>query len=127
MKDQLSNYYLDKDEPIKSCLLGLRDIILTQDKAIENVLKYGMPFFTYQGKMFCYLWLHKKDNMPYIGFVEGKHLNHPDLLTEKRARMKILLIDPEKNLPIKTIKGLLKESLELYKSGKIKTNKKRSY
>lgn len=124
MKDQLSNYYLNKDEPVKSCLMALREIILAQDSNIENTLKYGMPFFTYKGKMFCYLWIHKQHNLPYIGFVEGNRLKHPDLLKEKRARMKILLINSEKDLPIKTIKALLKEALELYKSGKIKINKR---
>ncbi|MCZ8216903.1 MAG: DUF1801 domain-containing protein [Cyclobacteriaceae bacterium] len=124
MHDRLNNYYLDKDEPFKSCLLALRDIILTQDIHVENTLKYGMPFFTYEGKMFCYLWIHKQHNLPYIGFVEGNRLKHPDLLQEKRARMKILLIDPEKDLPLKTIKGLLQEALALYKSGKIKVKKK---
>jgi len=51
--------------------------------------------------MFCYLWVHKKYGKPYLGIVEGKKIKHPDLLTEKRARMKILLIDPEKDLPAK--------------------------
>jgi Domain of unknown function (DU1801) len=124
MKEQLSNYYLNKDEPVKSCLMALRETILAQDNNIENVLKYGMPFFTYKGKMFCYLWIHKQHNLPYIGFVEGNRLKHPDLLKEKRARMKILLINPEKDLPLKTIKGLLSDALEFYKSGKIKINKK---
>ncbi|GCC52269.1 DUF1801 domain-containing protein [Chryseotalea sanaruensis] len=124
MKDQLSNYYLDKDEPVKSCLMALREIILAQGSEIENTLKYGMPFFTYKGKMFCYLWIHKQHNLPYIGFVEGNRLKHPDLLKEKRARMKVLLINPEEDLPIKKIKLLLKEALELYKSGKIKIKTK---
>jgi hypothetical protein len=40
--------------------------------------------------MFCYLWVHKKYQRPDIGIVEGNRINHPDLLVEKRARMKIL-------------------------------------
>ncbi|WP_305775238.1 DUF1801 domain-containing protein [Flavobacterium sp. ACN6] len=42
----------------------MRDIILKQDTDITNVLKYGMPFFCYKGKMFCYLWIHKNSNSP---------------------------------------------------------------
>jgi hypothetical protein len=56
--------------------------------------------------------------------VEGKRLNHPALLSEKRFRMKIMLFDPNKDLPIRTIRAILKQALELYKSGVIKTNER---
>jgi hypothetical protein len=61
--------------------------------------------------MMCYLWVHKKVLLPYLGIVEGKHINHPNLIIEKRARMKILLIDPEKDLQIETIDSILKDML----------------
>ncbi len=79
-----------------------------------------MPFFCYQGKMFCYLWVHKKHKLPYIGIVEGKKMEHPDLIIEKRSRMKIMLLDPNADLPIKTIERILQQALNLYKSGEIK-------
>jgi hypothetical protein len=120
MLREIDNFYLDQEEPIKSCLIALREIILQQDKDITAAWKYGMPFFCFRGKMFCYLWFHKTLQQPYIGFVEGKHLNHPKLLTEKRARMKIYLIDPAKDLPVRTVEKLLNLSLHLYKSGMIK-------
>ncbi len=66
--------------------------------------------------MFCYVWTHKKYRQPYIGFVEGNHLKHPELIQEKRARMKILLIDPEKNIPIQKINRILKEAIFFYQS-----------
>lgn len=116
----INNFYLQKDEPAKSCLLALRKIILSQDKEITEAWKYGMPFFCYRGKMFCYLWLHKKYLQPYIGIVEGKHFSHPDLLQEKRSRMKILLISPDKDLPVAKIKMILKQALDLYKIGEVK-------
>ncbi|MEO5583108.1 MAG: DUF1801 domain-containing protein, partial [Saprospiraceae bacterium] len=74
----------------------------------------------YKGRMFCYLWVHKKYKQPYIGFVEGKHFDNPKLIQEKRSRMKIILFDPTKDLPIKTIISLLQQALNLYRSGKIK-------
>lgn len=118
MKD-LDNFYLQQDEPNKSCLLALRSIILAQHKDITTVLKYGMPFFCFKGKMFAYLWMHKKYNKPYIGMVEGKHLMHKDLIQENRSRMKIMLFDADKNIPIKTIEKILKDAIDLYVSGKI--------
>lgn len=111
----IDNYFLQKEEPLKSCLQFLRGYILTQDTNITEAWKYGMPFYCYKGKMFCYLWTHKKYNQPYLGIVEGKRINHPDLLLEKRARMKILLINPNKDIPIKKINSILKEVLALYK------------
>jgi len=52
-----------------------------------------MPFFSYRGTMFCYLWVQKKDLMPYVGFVEGlcmgvfyefKHGGYSDFLIASR-------------------------------------------
>src|SRR6188768_3635687 len=111
----IDNYFLQLDEPAKSCLLFLREYILNQDPKISETWKYGMPVYCYNGKMFCYLWFHKKYQQPYIGIVEGKLITHPDLLMEKRARMKILLLDQTKDLPMKKIKNILKMVLALYK------------
>ena len=110
----IDNWFLQKDEPVKSCLQFLRVHILKQDTAIKEAWKYGMPFFCYNGKMICYLWVNKKTNWPYLGIVEGKKINHPDLIIEKRARMKILLVDPAEDIPIKKINAILKEVLALY-------------
>ena len=60
MLNALDNYFLKQEEPAKSCLLFLRNYILEQDANINETWKYGMPFYYYQGKMFCYLWTDKK-------------------------------------------------------------------
>ena len=107
-------------------MLALRDIILKLDPEITAQMKYGMPFFCYKGKMFCYLWFHKKHQQPYLGMVEGSHLHHPNLIIEKRSRMKIMLFNPDEDLPIETIEHILQEALNLYRSGTIKiTSNKR--
>ena len=120
MSEALQSFYLQKDEPLRSCLLSLRDLILQQDADISESLKYGMPFFLYRGKMFCYLWIQQKSGLPYIGFVEGKLLEHPQLVTEKRARMKIFLLDAQIDLPVEEIHTLVTEALDLYRNGKVK-------
>jgi hypothetical protein len=66
-----------------------------------------MPFFCYKEKMFCYLWVHKITHQPYIGIVEGKYIEHPDLIMEKRSRMKIMLFDPNDDLPVDIIENIL--------------------
>jgi hypothetical protein len=114
MKD-LDLFYLQKEEPVKSCLLFLREHILNHDKNITEAWKYKMPFFCYKGKMFCYLWVHKKNGLPYIGIVEGRRIDHPALIIEDRARMKIMLLDPNTDLPVETINSILKIALSFYK------------
>lgn len=111
----IDNWFLNQEEPAKSCFLFLREFIPTLDKRITEEWKYGLPFYYLNGKMFCYLWNHKKLKQPYIGIAEGYQINHPDLLQEKRARMKILLIDPLKDIPVKKIKLILKQAIALYK------------
>jgi hypothetical protein len=79
-----------------------------------------MPFFCFREKMFCYLWMHKKYLQPYIGIVEGTKFDDPDLIQEKRSRMKIMLIDPAKDLPILKISDILQKAVNLYKTGERK-------
>ena len=122
MVEQLHNFYLDKEEPNKSVLLALRSIILEQDKNITETQKWGMPCFCYKKKMFCFLWTDKKTDEPYILMVEGKYLNHSKLEEGSRSRMKILRVNPDKNLHIKTIEGILQNALDLYRKGIIKLN-----
>jgi hypothetical protein len=111
----IDNYFLQKEEPFKSCLQFLRGYILKFDSDITEGWQYGMPFFYYKGKRSCYLWVHKKHRKPYIGIVDGNKITHPDLIAEKRSRMKILLLDPGKNMPVRKINATLKEVLKLYR------------
>lgn len=113
-------FYLQYEEPIKGTLLALRGIIMQQDKDITTTWKYGMPFFCYKVKMFCYLWVHKKYKHPYIGIVEGKRFDESFLIQEERSRMKIMLLDPNKDLPLKKIETILQKALNFYKTGEIK-------
>lgn len=111
---EIDNYFLQQKEPIKSYLLALRDYILSYDENISEAWQYRMPFYCYNGKRFCYLWVHKKYRQPYLGIVDGKKLDHPKLILEKRARMKIMLFDANKDVPIKTIRSILKSTIGLY-------------
>ncbi|MCU4175969.1 DUF1801 domain-containing protein [Carboxylicivirga sp. N1Y90] len=113
-------FYQKQNEPNKSCFLALRSIILNQDENVSETVKYGMPCFCYFNKAFCYLWTDKKSGEPYILFVEGEYLNHAELEKGSRARMKILKVNPNIDLPLNTITQLLNSALDLYKNGTIK-------
>ncbi len=106
-------FYLNHEEPNKSCLLALRKIILDQDETVNETRKWGMPCFCLRKRMFCYLWTDKKTKEPYLLFVDGKNLHHAELEQGNRSRMKIFRVSPDKDLPLGTIEYLLKEALEL--------------
>ena len=63
--------------------------------------------------MFCYLWINKKTHRPYIGIVDGRMIAHPLLIIEKRSRMKIILLDAEQDIPVKTIDEILKLAIDM--------------
>ena len=109
------NYFDRLNEPIKGCLLALKDFISGFDDAITQEWKYSMPFFYHKGKMLCYFHTHKKTGEPYIGFVDGGLLDFPELVQEKRARMKILPINPEADIDLALLGSILKASLDLRK------------
>lgn len=114
MNKELDHFYQSKKEPHKSCLLTLRDIILDFDNNLGHTMKYGMPCFVYKNKHFCYLWIDKKTNEPYILVVEGDQIDHPNLIKGDRKRMKILPIDSNKDIPLQTIHEIFNLALKFY-------------
>ena len=110
---EIDQFYLGNEEPNGSCLLALREIILELDPEISETVKYTLPCFLYKRKMFCYLSVEKKSDQPYILMVDGIRLNHPALEQGDRKRMKILRIDPAKDLPMNIIHEVLHEALDL--------------
>ncbi|WP_221390797.1 DUF1801 domain-containing protein [Dyadobacter sp. NIV53] len=115
---EIDNYFLQKEEPVRSCLAALRYLILHQHSHVREVWTYKMPFYYFKKengteKRICYLWINKKTNEPYIGIVDGKDVIHPDLVAEKRSRMKIMPIDPKKDLPVEKIKEILRQAMNL--------------
>lgn len=112
MLPTLQHFYLNASEPNKSCLLALRSLILTHHAEITETVKYGMPCFCYQNRMFCYLWVDKKTHKPYILLVDGKHIDHPALEAGTRTRMKILRIEPTSDLQIELISVILQLGIE---------------
>ncbi len=113
MVENTEDFYLNKEEPVKGCLLALRKIILEQDSFMTETLKYGMPCFCYKKKIICYLWTDKKTGEPYILIADGQKVDHPALETGSRSRMKILKVNPELDIPIETIKNILQTALRI--------------
>jgi len=114
MLREIDQYFLNKNEPQKSCLLALRSLILNYDKDLSESWKYRMPCYLYKNNPFCYLWTDKLTGQPYILMVKGNLINHLQLIQGKRARMKILPIDPNEDIPMDIIDEIFQQRLILY-------------
>jgi len=115
MTSPIDNFFLQHSEPNKSCLLFLRKLILEQNEFITEKMNYGMPCYYYNGKRFCYLWTDKKTGQPYILFVDGNKIEHPEIVQGDRKRMKIFYVDAEKDMDVKIVKELLELAIDLIK------------
>lgn len=93
--------------------MALRQIILNCDAHITPEWKYGLPFFYYKSKMLCYLWKDKITKEPYIGFMDGMKIIHPALEQGDRSRVRILRVNPEKDIDKKEIVDLVHAAISV--------------
>lgn len=103
----IDSYFQKQQEPARSTLIWLRDHIKKQHAELEERFRYGMPFFDLDGKMYCYLWCSSSTGTPYVGFVDGAIMDHPALVQGDRKRMKVFLVDPTKDAPVKVLNEVL--------------------
>ncbi len=94
-----------QEEPVKSCLVALKSIICNYNRDFLPQWKY---------RLFCYLWIDKKTQFPYIAIGKGVQIEHPDLIQGNRTFVKLLMIDPEKDIPIKKINEIFDLAMKLY-------------
>lgn len=111
---EIDQFYFDKKEPVKACLLALKTIISNYNKSFSHQWKYRLPCFMHQDQIFCYLWIDKKSQFPYIAIGKGVKIDHPDLIQGNRTFVKLLMINPERDIPIDTIYTIFDMAMELY-------------
>lgn len=105
----IEEYFFRIPEPEQTMLLFLRKKILSSDDLISETFSFQLPFLKYKKKMLCFFYYSKKHQKHYLSFYHGDRLNHPLLLSESRKKFKILLLDPEEDLPLELIFELLEE------------------
>tara|TARA_B110000091_G_C13536426_1_gene358538 strand:- start:8 stop:295 length:288 start_codon:yes stop_codon:yes gene_type:complete len=89
-----TNYYLKQEEPYKSCLLALKEIVLFCTKTLPQNGSKASPSFIIKIKMLCYFWKDKKTQEPYIGICRGNEIDHPLLEAGNIKKMKIFRVNP---------------------------------
>ncbi|RFC55845.1 DUF1801 domain-containing protein [Brumimicrobium aurantiacum] len=114
MENKTHNFFLSKEEPNKSCLLALREIILEQNEGISESIKWGSPCYSFKNKMLCFLMVDKKSDHPYLLMVKGNELDFEALQQGTRKKMKVLPIHPEKDIPIRLLEEIIQSALSLY-------------
>lgn len=110
----LDLFYVQLEKPHRDQLVSLRKHVLGYSPDITEAWKFNMPSFLYKGNRFCYLRMDQKRNRYYIGFNDGKWINHPALDFEDRSRIKIFLIDPNEDLAFETIDSIIEAAIKLY-------------
>lgn len=106
--------YSEMEEPKRSAVLAIRDLIVGWDPAFTEHVKYGLPFIYFKGKMFCYFWQDKKTAIPYIGFSNGFKFDHYSLKSDGRKRIKVFEFDPESDLDFESLTEVLKLAMQTY-------------
>lgn len=111
---EIDKFYYEQKEPIKSCLEALKSIILDYCPEFEHVWKYRLPCFIYKERIFCYLWIDKKSQQPYLAIGQGIKIDHPMLIQEKRTWSKRLNINASEDIPIDVIYEIFDMVMEHY-------------
>jgi hypothetical protein len=119
----IDHYFEKLQEPTAGCMQAMRALLMAFSPYITEEWKYSMPLYYYKGRMFCYLWTQKKTGLPYLGIANGFALQHPDLVQDKRKRMKILNLDPLADLPLEKINDILLAAVHYTNTASLKTIK----
>ncbi len=112
---EIDKFFEEKEEPVKGCLWALRSLILNYEPLLALTWRYRLPCFLLNGQTFCYLWVDKKSQHPYIAIGKGVNIEHPALIQGKRTFVKLLMINPEGDIPLETIHDIFDKAMALYK------------
>ena len=112
MNAELENYYLKHPEPIRECLLALKQIIMSVSNQITHERKYQIPFFSYKGKKLGFLWMNRKKLI--LGFITDKSILPHEAGIKLKDQIEMIQIDPNEDLPKELIKAKLQELIGKY-------------
>lgn len=106
-QNSVDHYFETLAEPERSCLLFLRQFILDYSATITEKRKFNTPFYYVNGKWMCFISYNPKIKEIYISFVDGFRMQHPQLVSEGRKKMKIFRVDAKEDVDVKSLNQIL--------------------
>lgn len=76
--------------------------------------KFNTPFYYYHKKWFAFLSYNPTNHEIYISFVKGGQVEHLNLVSEGRKKMKIYRINPHENIDAEELKTIILKLKALY-------------
>jgi hypothetical protein len=110
-------YIFHQPEKYKDVILHVCSLIERILPEAELLFKWGVPYFYYKKKPFCYLAPNHKKGFVDIGFAKGFQLqqNQEFLVDEKRNTVKSLRYSSLETIDNKVLEDVIVEARSLYK------------
>jgi hypothetical protein len=109
-------YIYRQPEKYQSILLHLISVFERSIPELELLFKWGIPYFYYKKKPFCYLAPNHKKGFVDTGFAKGFQLkrNQDCLIGEKRNTVKSLRYFSLKDVDNTVLEDVIQEAKTLY-------------
>ncbi len=109
-------YILRQSEEFQQILFYVIDVVEHELTETELLLKWGVPYFYYKKKPFCYLAPNKKRGFVDVGFARGFQLKlHQDVLVdENRNTVKSLRFFKIDSIEDEIVRSVIREAKTLY-------------
>ncbi len=106
------------EEKSRELLYQLRSIILQVSNELQEVTKYGIPFFTVKDKWVVYITFSKKYKVVEIGFPMAHKLPHYEhqLIVDNRKLIRSLRMNTMEEINEELIKNVILETILLIKN-----------
>lgn len=110
-------YIYRQPEKLRSIMLHLISVFEREIPELVLLFKWGLPYFYYKKKMFCYLAPNHKKGFVDAGFAKGYQLirNQEILVGEKRNTVKSLRYFDLEDIDNAILIDVIKEAATLYK------------
>lgn len=110
-------YILHQPEKYREILYHVISVIENNLPDVTLLFKWGIPYFYYHKKPFCYLAPNHKKGFVDVGFAQGFKLksNQEHLIDENRNTVKSLRYFSLEAIDNIVLIAVLKEALTLYK------------
>lgn len=109
-------YIFRQPEMYREMLLHIVAVVEQELRDTELLFKWGIPYFYYKKKPFCYLAPNHKRKFVDVGFAKGFQLlkNQESLVDENRNTVKSLRYTTLESIDNSILKSVIEEAKTLY-------------